>query len=128
MPVVPADLLTTLRPLAVDGVLPPWSEWFGPGVMDALVPDAATRATIVAELPRLPIRYFDDAVEVPAAWSDDLAAGYVLLSAPYAPDAAAARARAWPVREHPSSHLAIVTDAAAVTDAIVHAVAAPPGR
>src|SRR2546430_1925521 len=40
-----AEFLDQLRSLAVDGVLPKWSTWWGEGVMEALVPDDKRRSS-----------------------------------------------------------------------------------
>ena len=44
-----------LRALASDGVLAPWSAWFGEDAMSDLVPDERVRAALEAEMPRLPL-------------------------------------------------------------------------
>ena len=49
-----AEFFEFLRQLAGDGLLPKWSEWWGPGAMEALVPDAGQRSAVVAGLPELP--------------------------------------------------------------------------
>jgi hypothetical protein len=117
---MPAEILAELRALAVDGMLPPWSEWFGPAAMRELVPDAERRAMIAAELPRLPLSYFEASVPAPASWTA-AGGGYVLLSdEAYGDQAAAAAARGWPVIRLPGGHLDIVTRpepiAAAITE------------
>jgi hypothetical protein len=124
---MPAEILAELRSLAPDGVLPPWSDWFGPGVMRELVPDDAKRAVVTAELPSLPLSYFEARVPVPAGW---VAApgGYVLLSEEaYGGQAAAAAARGWPVVRLRGAHLDIVTRPAEVAEAIVHVAVAAAG-
>jgi hypothetical protein len=106
---MPAEMFAELRALAVAGILPSWSEWFGPAAMRELVPDAERRAIIAAELPRLPLSYFEASVPAPVGWA---AAGgaYVLLSdEAYGDQAAAAAARGWPVIRLPGGHLDIVT-------------------
>jgi hypothetical protein len=106
---MPAEILAGLRAMAVDGMLPPWSEWFGPAVMAELVPDAERRAVIAAELPRLPVSYFEAAVPAPAGWLV-AGGGYVLLTGEaYGDQAAAASARGWPVIRLPGGHLDLVT-------------------
>jgi hypothetical protein len=115
---VPAEILTQLRALAVGGFLPLWSEWFGSGVMAELVPDAERRAVITAELPRLPLSYFEERVPVPVGWSR-ADGGYVLLSGAYAAAADAAAVRGWPVLRRLGGHLDIVTKPQLVADAIV---------
>src|SRR6266498_2023115 len=52
-PLVPPSFLAHLRTLAVDGILPPWSSWFGDEAMRELVPDDATRTALERELPSL---------------------------------------------------------------------------
>ena len=117
-PLLPADLLAQIAPLAVEGVLPPWSEWFGAEAMRTLVPDAATRAALVEEMPRLPLAYFEPPLTMPSGWHA-IDCRYLLLSAAYTDDAREATRLGWPSREHASHHLAIVTDARGVTDALL---------
>jgi hypothetical protein len=106
---MPAEILAELRALAMDGMLPPWSEWFGPAAMRELVPDAERRTMITAELPRLPLSYFEARVPAPLGWAAGGGA-YVLLSdEAYGDQAAAAAARGWPVIRLPGGHLDIVT-------------------
>ncbi|MBO0824338.1 MAG: alpha/beta hydrolase [Actinobacteria bacterium] len=105
---MPAEILAELRKLAVDGLLPPWSEWFGSDVMRDLVPDAERRAAITAELPRVPLAYFEARVPVPTGWAA-ACCGYVLLSEAYATAADAAEARGWPVLRRQGGHLDLVT-------------------
>jgi len=112
----PDELAARLRGLARAGVLPTWDEWFEPGAVDELLPDSNLRAQFQAELPRLPLRYFDEP-EPPASWRGPN--GYLLLSEAYLAEAARARTRGWPVLERPGHHLSMVTEPAAVGDAIV---------
>ena len=123
-PLLPDRLRAHIAPLAVDGTLPPWSEWFGADAMPALVPDPIVRAGLVTEMPRLPLAYFDTAVAMPEAWRA-LDCGYVLLSAAYVDDAREAARLGWPLVELRSTHLAIATDAHTATNAIVAVVTAP---
>jgi pimeloyl-ACP methyl ester carboxylesterase len=120
LPLGPPAFMDQLRELAGDGVLPPWSTWFGENAMSDLVPDAGLRAAIEAEMPRLPLSYFEATVPMPGGW-DRRPSAYLLLAAePYADSAAQARALGWPVRElRGVGHLAIATDATAVTDALL---------
>ncbi len=111
------DFLDVLRDLAVAGILPPWSEWFGDGVMAALVPDPIRRGTVAAELPRVPLALYETSFELPAGWRNAPAA-YVLLSESYRPDADQASSLGWPVAEHRVGHLGIVHDA----DVIAHSL------
>jgi hypothetical protein len=120
---MPAEILAELRAMAVDGMLPPWSEWFGPTAMQELVPDAGRRAVIEAELPRLPLSYFEARVPVPTSWVA-AGGGYVLLSdEAYGDQAAASAARGWPVIRLPGRHLDIVTRPEPIAAAIAEVAA-----
>jgi hypothetical protein len=55
-PVRPTELLDFLRGKVTDGRLLPWTEWWEEDV-PPLFPDAATRAAVTAEEPRLPFAY-----------------------------------------------------------------------
>ena len=128
---MPAEILAELREIAVDGILPPWSEWFGPEVMSELVPDADRRAVITVELPRLPLAYFEASAPVPDGWQA-AGGGYVLLSdEAYGAQAAGAERIGWPVIRLPGGHVDIVTRPAEVAAAIAEVAAAAarrPGR
>ncbi|HMJ75186.1 MAG TPA: hypothetical protein VK507_04395 [Iamia sp.] len=116
----PDPFLDRLRDLAVDGVLPPWSTWFGPDVLATLVPDPAHRTAIEADEPRVPLAFYEaqrPRVPLPAQ------AGYVLLSEAYRAEADRAAALGWAVVEHPSTHLGLVTDPDGVADAILEVLA-----
>jgi hypothetical protein len=120
---MPAEILVELRPMVVDGLLPPWSAWFGPDAMPELVPDAERRAAVTVELPRLPLAYFESRVPVPAGWSA-AGGGYVLLSdEAYGDQAAAAARRGWPVVRLPGGHLDIVTRPEPIAAAIIEIAA-----
>jgi hypothetical protein len=67
--VVPDQFLGALSALAHDGVLPKWSEWFGPTAMEKLISNEERRAAVVAELPEVPLSYFAAAVPLPGRWS-----------------------------------------------------------
>jgi pimeloyl-ACP methyl ester carboxylesterase len=117
----PATFMEQLRGMAVDDVLPPWSRWFGADAMRELVPDERLRADLEAEMPRLPLSYFEATVPLPDAWPDRRPCGYLLLSASqYGQSAADARADGWPLIEiHGVQHLAIATDPIEVTAALL---------
>lgn len=123
--VVPSEFLEFLRGLADGGTLPPWSEWFGPQSMRELIPDAGPREIVCAELPALPLSYYEARVPVPAGWTS-ARCGYVLLSEAYAEQASKAAASGWPVaRLLPGAHLDIVTRPAAIADAILSVAGEP---
>jgi hypothetical protein len=122
--VAPAEreFMTFVRSRAgADGLLPPWSRWWGDEVVEGLLPDPVARSRFEADVPRLPISWFDDAAAVPP-WSD-LPAGYVQLSPPYADGAATARSRGWPVETLDGTHVSTATQPDAVAGAIVAVLA-----
>jgi hypothetical protein len=119
-PLMPRALLDELSALAKNGVLPPWSEWFGPDVMASLIPDPNKRELIVLELPRIPLNYFFGTVPPVSKWPTDRN-GYVLFSDAYLNDAQEARRRGWPVIELSGGHLDLVTRPRDVAVALVQA-------
>jgi pimeloyl-ACP methyl ester carboxylesterase len=121
LPLGPPELMDQLRTLATDGVLAPWSRWFGPDAMQVLVPDERLRAELEAEMPRLPLSYFEAAVPVADGWASRRPCAYLLLTADqYGQSAAEARAYGWPVIELPGvQHLAIATNPTAVAEALL---------
>jgi hypothetical protein len=110
-PLAAADLLNFLDERAVDGVLPPWTQWWDD--LDGLFPDAATRKRVEAEQQRLPLEYFRSEVEVPAGW-DDRPRRYLAFGDTYADERADALARGWRVDTLEGSHLHQLTDPATV--------------
>ncbi len=116
-PLMPDVLLKKLSAIAVDGLLPPWSEWFGPDMMASLVPDSEKRELIELELPRIPLSYFYGSVPPLRKWPA-VGNGYVLLSDAYVDDAEEARRRGWPVVELHGEHLDVVARAPAVAAAV----------
>ena len=83
---MPDGMLAELLQLATGGMLPPWSDWFGPDVMQKLIPDESKRAAVVAELPMLSLGYFEDPVPLPNGWAG-IPCGYVLVSEAYEAEA-----------------------------------------
>lgn len=89
-----ADFLDQLRSLAVDGVLPRWSTWWGEGVMEVLVPNADRRTAIESEIPEVPLAFFESSIRVPIGWCDTPSA-FLLLSSAYRQDADRAQSLGW---------------------------------
>jgi pimeloyl-ACP methyl ester carboxylesterase len=117
---VPPAFKAQLRALADDGVVAPWSSWFGEEAMRELVADERLRAVLEAEMPRLPLSYFEATVPVPNTWTARRCAYLLLSEEPYVESAAEARARGWPVAHiRGGRHLAIATDPVAVTEALL---------
>ena len=119
-PLVPATYIDELKALAIDGVLPPWSSWFGDEVMRDLLPDLARRVHVEHDMPRLALSSLQVELPIPSGW-DRRSCAYLLLSAePYAASAADARVRGWPVAEaEGGKHLDVVRRPAAVATALL---------
>lgn len=114
------DFRSFLDDLAVGGVLPPWSEWWGPDALRELVPDDADRQQL-EDAPRVPLAFYDEPVPVPDGW-DDTPCGYVRLSEAYDEEAAEARRRGWPAVRRAGTHLDLLTQPAEVARAVELAV------
>jgi hypothetical protein len=118
-PLAPPAMLARLRRRAVDGVLPPWSTWFGADAMRELLPDDSERAAVERELPSLPLEYFEEAAPTAAGW-DRVPCGYVRLSEAYEEAAADAEARGWPVEAiDDGHHLSTCTAPERVAEAVL---------
>ena len=116
---VRSSVLDRLRTLAVGGVLPPWSTWWGEDTMRDLVPDEALRSQLTREIPSLPLAYFEQCIPSPVGW-DRVPCSYLLLSDAYREAAAEARERGWRVEEFLGAHhLHIAVAPEAVTDALI---------
>jgi pimeloyl-ACP methyl ester carboxylesterase len=120
LPLAGPGLMDQLRALASGGVLPPWSSWFDEGAIRELVPDESLRAALEAEMPRLPLSYFEASVPLPDGW-DARRCAYLLFTAEtYGASAAEARDRGWQVAEVQGvRHLAMATHPVAVADALL---------
>jgi pimeloyl-ACP methyl ester carboxylesterase len=118
-PLVPLAFRDQLHTLAVDGMLPPWSSWFGEDAMRELVADEALRAALSREMRSVPLAYFEQRIPSPPGW-DRLPCAYLLLSDAYREAAEEARERGWRVEEITGAqHLHIAVAPAAVTDALI---------
>ncbi|MDR7273741.1 hypothetical protein [Catenuloplanes atrovinosus] len=117
-PVAPEGFRATLRDLTgEDGRLPPWTAWWPPDAVEPLFPDAATRATVEREQPRMPFAYLTGSVDAPAGW-DDRPTMYLAFGDAYADERADAARRGWPTRTLAGHHLHMLIDPAAVAAAI----------
>ena len=106
----PPAMADRLRTPAVDGVLPPWNEWFETDPLPAILHDRALREEVIAELPRVPLDWLETPAPVVENWAPPLQS-YLRLSRAYEPEAAEAAIRHWPVRRLNLSHLAMLTHA-----------------
>ena len=87
--------LAHVRSIANDGVLPPWSEWWGKAALEGLVPDPDRRAALESALPCVPLASVEEVPPTPTTWRGP--AAYLQLSAVYESEAADATRRGWPV-------------------------------
>jgi pimeloyl-ACP methyl ester carboxylesterase len=107
-----------LRPLAVEGVLPPGFLWLGEGGLERLIPDSEMRARVEAELPELPMTLFEEGLPVAAGWCE-WRCDYLLLSEEMRGEAERARSLGWSVLEDVGNHLDVVNRAAEVAADLV---------
>jgi pimeloyl-ACP methyl ester carboxylesterase len=117
-PVVPAEFLDVLRGMAINGRLPPWTDWWDDEDVAPMFPDRPTRAAVSAEQPRLPLAYYEQKVPAPAGW-DAVPCGYLLFGPPYDVIAADARNRGLLVDELPGLHLHQLVEPQTVADRLV---------
>lgn len=118
-PVEPPHMLHMVRGMAVDGVVPRWTDWWDAADVATLFPDDITRQRVTAEQPCLPLAYFESSVPVPDGWADHPVA-YLQLSPGYEAEAAEAADRAWRVESLPGDHLHQLVDPDAVTARLRH--------
>jgi alpha/beta hydrolase family protein len=119
----PHGLEAQLRGLADDGLLPPWYEWFPRGALAGLVPDPVRRRRLVAEIPRLPLAYFEEPAP-PARFAESVACAFVRLGAPFDPAADKAQRLGWWVTRRDWDHLRMLSAPEAVADLIAQAISA----
>jgi hypothetical protein len=118
---VGGDFLGPLRELTGDGLLPIWSQWWGDGVLEALIPHDQRRHQIEAELPRVPLSFYETVIEAPQNWCS-IPTAYILLSEAYRQDAQRAAAVGWPVVERLGGHLDLVNHGEAIASILLDLV------
>jgi hypothetical protein len=106
-----------MRALSTEGLLPPWSQWWGRDIMTDLVPDSALRAEIDAELPRLPIDYYEDPILIPSGW-DAARVAYLQFSPAYERQSQEARERGFIVDRLEGGHLHMAVEPQRVADTV----------
>lgn len=112
----PAELRDRVRAMAVDGVLPPWHEWFPAGTLEELLPDPDLLTRFRADVPSLPLSYLDE-VAPPGPAPEP--AAYLRLSPVYEPQAQEAERAGWPTTRLDTHHLAPLTEPGTVAAALV---------
>ncbi|WP_333769996.1 alpha/beta hydrolase [Streptomyces sp. IBSBF 2435] len=110
-PVASAELLQFLRPMAVNGILPRWTDWWDEADVAPMFSDPIVRRTVVEEQPALPLSYYEQRIPVPDGW-DDHPCSYLLFGPPYDDLAAEAGERGWRVAHLPGAHLHQIVDPA----------------
>jgi hypothetical protein len=90
--------------LATDGLLPPWSQWFGAGVMEEILPDEGQREQFTDELRPIPLSLFQEKITYSSNWPDAPCA-YLRFSDFYKPLAYEAREQGWLVESIEAEHL-----------------------
>jgi len=110
-PVASPELLDFLRPMAVNGRLPRWTDWWDEADVAPMFADPMMRQTVIEEQPTLPLSYYEQYIPVPAGW-DDHPCSYLLFGPPYDSFAAEARERGWRVVHLPGAHLHQIVDPA----------------
>ena len=114
----PPQMEEMLDKQCTDGVLAQWLDWWPDGVIEELLPDPADRATLRADMPRLPRSFYDEPVPVPDDWSDQPCC-YLRLSAVYDQALETAHELRWPTESADLSHVSIYSDPGPVLEAVV---------
>ncbi|WP_346921570.1 hypothetical protein [Glutamicibacter creatinolyticus] len=117
---VPATLGEPLRGRAEAGLLPRWSRWWPRASVRALVDSDADFAQLDEHCPRVAASYVDERLPVPAGWSAQAAAGYLLLSDGYLGDWERAVGSGWPAQRLQLGHLGFLRDPGQVALALDH--------
>lgn len=117
-PVAAPEFLEFLRPMAVNGRLPRWTDWWDETDIAPLFPDPAVRQKVIEEQPTLPLSYYEQSIPVADGW-DDHPCSYVLFGSPYEDVAAEARERGWRVAHLPGAHLHQIVDPAGTARLLV---------
>ncbi len=103
---------------AVDGLLPPWHEWWPPEIFARLVPDERLRAAVAAENPMLSRAFYDEPITLPELWWRR-PAGFLQLSPAYEEERSRAEQWGWPTGRLEGRHLALLTRPGDVADAVM---------
>lgn len=93
-----------LAEVADGDVLPPWSEWFDPHALDALLPEEEQRGRFRAELDRVPLALLREPLPEVADWPD-APCGFLRLSRAYDGEEAEAARQGWAVASLHGTHL-----------------------
>ncbi|MFG3366978.1 alpha/beta hydrolase [Streptomyces sp. NPDC048156] len=108
-PVASPELLEFLTPMAVNGTLPRWTDWWDEADVAPMFSDPTTRRTVIEEQPTLPLSFYEQHIPVPDGW-DDHPCSYLLFAPQYEDVATEARERGWRVGHLPGEHLHQIID------------------
>ncbi len=102
-PVEP-DFMHFIRSLPTEnGLLPVWTDWWEDDLLANTAMSTKLRATILSELPRLHVDWFDDSFDMPN-WSRSTR-GYIQTSPVFNDEAKRANEHGWPVITLQGTHL-----------------------
>ena len=107
-----------LAELADGDVLPPWSEWFDPHALDAVLPEEEVRDRFRDELDPIPVPLLHEAMPEVDGWPD-APCGFLRLSRAYDNEEAEAARLGWAVASLDGTHLQAMIDPDGVADAMV---------
>jgi hypothetical protein len=120
---VPVPLAARLRSMMIDGRLPAWDRWWPQGTLEAMLPNTMMRRGFIAELPSLPLRYFEElAPDAPPL--EKFRCAFLQLSSGYDAEALEAQRRGWLSRSLSLHHLAMLTHPGDVADELYRLVRA----
>lgn len=108
-PVAPPELLSFLESIAVEGVLPQWTEWWDEADVAPMFPNAEVRRVVSAEQPRLPIEYYRQEIPVPETWPG-MRGAYLAFGDAYDAEVAQAETWGWPTARMAGAHLHQLVD------------------
>jgi hypothetical protein len=118
-PLTRQEFVPTLQSLADEqGLLPIWTRWWDPALIEETLPIADVRHQIEEEQVRIPLSYFRQTVIAGTGW-DRVPAGYIEFGSAYDAEREKAEKRNWPVRVLDTHHLAIVTEADVVAAVVI---------
>ncbi|WP_325603818.1 hypothetical protein [Nocardioides sp.] len=116
-PLAPPAFMDFLRGLAnQQGVLPPWTEWWGD--VGDLFPHSSVREAVEHEQQQLQLGYFASRMPVPSGWTQRSAA-YLAFGETYADERERAVRLGWATRTMAGRHLHALHDPAGVGASIL---------
>ncbi|MBS0277033.1 MAG: alpha/beta hydrolase [Proteobacteria bacterium] len=105
---VPEAMRVHLRGLESGEHLPSWDRWWSTGTLEAMLPDIALRKVFTAELPSLPLGYFEECAP-DISLPEKFPCAYLQLSSGYDTEVREAQSLGWPTQRLTRNHLAMLT-------------------